>query len=833
MFAPNSALSGMKLGKQITIQPKSFKISSATLSSRDKLSADDNHDSIYAQQLETFHAKLRRLFEEKDLIADVSAKQAEEATATKRSALNSEKSSLPPKIHRIVLHDRVERMSKLDKSTAIVGFIDSSGKTLPCHVHVVVPKGNHVQLFINFNKPALPYNYTIASTDGMTVIPSSLYNSINQRDSITFRIHSETPTFVMIVAVFQPPEADLKNIISENKKDLNIAKPQPQYWQEFFDIKIKKPKKKLTDTTSLLQEMSGEALSGGIVTRSVNFSKDSRQSLHSRNLSSHNQNYIESLTSMNRGFNARKAQVEVMMDTMKRNSCVDNRKIILKEKRKKIIVDIDRYSRKRMLSNALEREEARKFNLLVSSVSWIFLIRFYQCVKAINDKKNMLKKQDSKQRIIFKSNLQAMYIYRFCDHIKKTIAPPDTARVQMKVGAALGLLAGLLRNKVTSDCRESLGDMFILYLEKESLRRSMAQITLRLKVIMHKVKHHMEMRRRVVSTVTNKLYQRLKLILDDPNNKDHEFVKKNLTKIQENIDSIILVIYNLRLHKFLVDSLDAMLTREALAREIKASLAIKKSPKKIMLSPDFRPLHTDFVPVHEKDAERVDKIKKRKKSYLKHLPLPGMSPDTSSPVNKPPHPNDSPVPHHHDHIKMRHVLRRNSSILLSQGVAHIPEHFSDVLGPNPTNAEVLTKLRGSVLTRNGSLYIPPMYTDYKLQEIKQLKSVYRSIVRMEHSAQALQFISDYENLHGKDIENHDDYKKHFSKKSQKLDIATFFTKKDKHKEEREGRIAHFQTLKAVGEIRDKMNHERKFTLDLSHEFLEFLIVKTADYFKDA
>lgn len=95
-------------------------------------------------------------------------------------------------------------------------------------------------------------------------------------------------------------------------------------------------------------------------------------------------------------------------------------------------------------------------------------------------------------------------------------------------------------------------------------------------------------------------------------------------------------------------------------------------------------------------------------------------------------------------------------------------------------------------------------------------------------------ITEYVNFSGKSVENREDYAMKKSSKT-KLKSLNSLIKKSLKKSEREEEERNLETLKSIrsiAEMAEKMKNAKRLMLYPSNDFMDFLIVRLANYLKD-
>lgn len=105
-----------------------------------------------------------------------------------------------------MLTDRIEKVVQVGPETAVVGYIESKRKALPCKIFLFSLADAPITFFVNFNKPATVMERALTTTQRKLVVSGMYESNVYAADSIRFRVECEVPAEVAIKAEFEPPK---------------------------------------------------------------------------------------------------------------------------------------------------------------------------------------------------------------------------------------------------------------------------------------------------------------------------------------------------------------------------------------------------------------------------------------------------------------------------------------------------------------------------------------------------------------------------------------------------------------------------------------------------
>lgn len=106
-----------------------------------------------------------------------------------------------------MLTDRIEQLASVGPNTAVAGFVDCRGKSLPCKIYIVSLNQATITLLINFNKAASQYDRHFNTNQRKLVISQNHGMNVYARNSIRFRVEADEQLDFAIKAEFEPASA--------------------------------------------------------------------------------------------------------------------------------------------------------------------------------------------------------------------------------------------------------------------------------------------------------------------------------------------------------------------------------------------------------------------------------------------------------------------------------------------------------------------------------------------------------------------------------------------------------------------------------------------------
>lgn len=710
---------------------------------------------------------------------------------------------------------------KLDELTYLIGHVDCGGKSLPCRIYIKSSSKLPIKIWVHFNEPATIKYHTIYSEDRKVFISSSYSSSIYNRDSLTFRIQSSEATTIQLRAEFDPPKLSEKAGIGSTLP--SVKSINKNSFQEFLDVQIM-----TSSNTSRLHSSDFEKpkLAVGSVVLQP-----------SRKHPPNNLIHIEALPTFDKATIRRKAILEAMVDHSKRTRALMIRDSLIKDKHKHALDGLDRFLKKRTMLSVAELIDMEKKKELMIQAHWLVAIKFSRIMEDMWKKFEIsrLKNQvNNAARATGTSALAMVKIKKkFASAIQKGSSedPGYAGRASL---VALNMFALMLKEKAIRKSKEAVCTLFIANLNAEGLRRPMTLVMLSLENIQRRLRRHMRVKRILHHQFIAKYRERLHKLTSDPSHPDHQVVAQNESLVTGKIEAIFTILYNINLRRHLKDAMNSILGFEhkiaspIMHHDMQREYKLKNKSSRagsIML----RRSSTIIIPDQLAELRGPDLNNNSVAASIK--PSRQNSSRETKPASKGSSPRSTgrlPI----DKIPDKYNLLKDfKSAIAIEDVSSTPLQSGEIIAR--LNVEEPSKV-DSIREEEEPEHETVSVVDYTFRAIRHFKGFEKAIHRLDGFSLIKRLITEYVNFSGKSVENREDYAMKKSAKT-KLKSLNSLIKKSLKKSEREEEERNLETLKSIrsiAEMAEKMKNAKRLMLYPSNDFMDFLIVRLANYLKD-